>query len=384
MAQQDGYWDKERSTSKQIIVPAKDRLVIKSDDFPVGTTEIVYRITVLDENQQLANSLFSLLKAIPDPTGISQGSAGAVFLVSKIYGDDKCNYSIFTTESAANEYKKSGAIDKACLTQTSPTNKDAKILSLEKSVCFNGNNSAIWFAFESKNWLLKQKIVLEVVPWVDKKLSRGWTSENKKAIVALCKTSDLVKRMIHQDDFCACMLEKFQNNYKFSEYQRLIAIEKTKAFKDFGNSCLTDKPVNSSILNTIRTDAATLFNKKKYNDAIELIKLGIVDNGNATALDYSALGSYYLFSRQYDKAIKVLKIGEQLDNSELLIQLNLAHAYLMNDEYSDAKEIYKKFRLQNVTTNESWVSRVKLDFENFRKIGIQNSNFDRILRILED
>ena len=82
--QQDGYWDKERATTKEIMVSARDRIVIKTDDFPVGTTELIYRITLLDDNQQLASSLVSVLKAIPDPTGISQGSAGAVFLISNV------------------------------------------------------------------------------------------------------------------------------------------------------------------------------------------------------------------------------------------------------------------------------------------------------------
>src|SRR5688572_13911258 len=82
-SQQDGYWDKDRATTKEIIVSAGDRIAVKTEDLPTGTTEIVYRITLLDENQQMANSLTSLLKAIPDPTGISQGAAGAVFLTSK-------------------------------------------------------------------------------------------------------------------------------------------------------------------------------------------------------------------------------------------------------------------------------------------------------------
>jgi hypothetical protein len=61
-AQQDGYWDKERATTKEVIVSARDRIVIKTDDFPVGTTELIYRITLLDDNQKIANSLVSLLK----------------------------------------------------------------------------------------------------------------------------------------------------------------------------------------------------------------------------------------------------------------------------------------------------------------------------------
>jgi hypothetical protein len=71
--------DKERATTKEIVVSARDRIVIKTDDFPVGTTELIYRITLLDDNQQMAGSLVSVLKSIPDPTGISQGSAGAFY-----------------------------------------------------------------------------------------------------------------------------------------------------------------------------------------------------------------------------------------------------------------------------------------------------------------
>jgi len=103
-AQKDGYWDKERAFKKEIVVSARERIVIKTEDLPVGTTEVVYRITLLDENQQLANSLVSVLKSIPDPTGISQGSAGAVFLLSKISGDDKCKYAIFSNEALASQY----------------------------------------------------------------------------------------------------------------------------------------------------------------------------------------------------------------------------------------------------------------------------------------
>ena len=129
----------------------------------------------MDENQQLASSLVSVLKSIPDPTGISQGSAGAVFVLSKISGDDKCTYAIFSTDKLALEYKDSGKTLESCLIQDEPVSKDAKRLSVDKSSCLKGNSSPLWFGFESKNWIMKQKIILEVVPWVDKKLSRGWS-----------------------------------------------------------------------------------------------------------------------------------------------------------------------------------------------------------------
>ena len=137
-AQKDGYWDKERATTKEVVVSARDRILIKIDDLPTGTTELIYRITLLDKNQQMSNSLVSVLKAIPDPTGISQGSAGALFLVSKISGDDKCKYAVFTKSEAAVNYLTTGATDEACFVQDEPISKDAKRLSTDKSDCLNG------------------------------------------------------------------------------------------------------------------------------------------------------------------------------------------------------------------------------------------------------
>ncbi len=382
-SQTDGFWDKERATYKEIKVSAGQRIVIKTEDLPIGTTEIVYRITLLDENQQLANSLASVLKAIPDPTGISQGSAGAVFILSKVSGDDKCTYAMFANNESAQNYKETGKTEKACLTQNEAVSKDAKRISVEKSTCFNSDSNAIWFGFESKNWILKQKIILEVVPWIDYKLNRGWNIENRKSILALAKTSDLAKKMINSDDFCLCILEKMQKQFRFQEYQKLLAIEKTKAFRDFGNTCLTEKPANKSILEGIRSDANQYFKKKKYKEAIDLLLNAIVDNGNGNHLDYNALGTYYLYSNQYQKAIQSLQAAEKLDNAELLIKLNLAHAYLLNGDFHEAKMLHKKFKSQNVTANQNWNTKTKFDFEDFKKNGIQSEDFEKILKLID-
>lgn len=381
-AQSDGYWDKDRATAREIIVPAGNRVVIKTEDFPIGTTEIVYRITILDENQQLASSLVSLLKSIPDPTGISQGSAGAVFIISKISGDDKCRYGIFTTPENAAKYKETGKPEKACLFQDNPVNKEVKVLSADKMACLNPTSTNLWFAFESNNWILKQKIVVEVVPWVDRKLSRGWTAENKKTVVNLCKTSDLAKRIPVADDFCVCILDKFQKHFKYSEYQKMLAAEKSKAFKDYGKLCLTETDASSAIYEALRDQAAHFIEEGQYGDAIAKL-LVIVNENKATAADYNTLGNSYLFTKQYEKAIKSLQEGEKLDVSELTIKLNLAHAYLFNDEYGTAKKIYKKYQTQNVTDSVSWKEKVKTDFEAFKKSGLPSDDFEKVLSLLK-
>ena len=382
-AQQDGYWDKERATTKEIVVSARGRIVVKTEDFPVGTTEVVYRITILNENQQLANSLVSVLKSIPDPTGISQGSAGAVFLLSKISGDDKCKYAIFSNEIVAAKYKESGNAKKACFVQQEAISKDAKRLSLDKSTCLYANSSAMWFGFESKNWIMNQKIILEVVPWVNNRLSRGWTLENRKLIINLCKADDLAKKIPNSDEFCVCVLEKVQKEYKFQEFQKLLSIEKSKVFKDFGKACFNETGASNVIYLDLRNQASDLAKQGKYGDAISKLQ-SIVADGKATVLDYNALGYAYIITKQYGKAIKFLKQGEMLDNSELLLQLNLAHAYLLNKDFKSAKSIYKKYQSQNVTDGLGWTQKVKLDFETFKKAGLPNADFEKTLRLFED
>ncbi|RED27152.1 hypothetical protein BD847_1088 [Flavobacterium cutihirudinis] len=379
-AQKDGYWDKERATTKEIIVSARDRISIKTEDLPVGTTEIVYRITLLDENQQMANSLVSVLKSIPDPTGISQGSAGAVFLMSKISGDDTCTYALFTSSENAKKYIEDGKTDKACYSQDEPLSKDAKRLSLDKSTCLAQNVSTLWFGFHSKNWLLKQKVVLEVVPWVDTKLNRGWNQDNKNDIISLCKTSTMVQKMANSDDFCVCILEKIMKQYRYAEFQKLLPIEKNKVYKDFGNACYKDADISKNVFNDLRNQASVLIKQQKYNEAIPKLNT-IIKEGKATALDYSSIGYCYILTKQYEKALKFLQEGEKLDNTELLVKLNLAHLYLITDNYSDAKTIYKRYQDQNVTDNISWKEKTKSDFAIFQKAGLPSKDFEKILKL---
>ncbi|PWA04209.1 tetratricopeptide repeat protein [Flavobacterium psychrotolerans] len=380
-AQQDGYWDKERATSKQVVVSARKRIIINTEDLPIGTTEVVFRITLLDENQQMANSLVSVLKAIPDPTGISQGSAGAVLLLSKISGEDKCKYAIFSNATLAADYKEKGTTNKACLAQNNPVNKDAKRLSINSSSCLKSNS--MWFGFENKNWIMNQRIVLEVVPWVNTRLSSGWSLENRKSVLSLCKSTDLAKKIPNSDNYCVCILEKLQKEYRFNEYQSLLAAEKTKVIKDFGKACFTETGGSDEVYSALRSQASDLAKQKKYGEAI--VKLGaIIENDKAIVSDFNAIGSCYILTKQYDKAIRFLKIGEKLDDSELLTKLNLAHAYLLNNEYSQAKSIYKKYQSQNVTDSLSWTQKVKQDFETFEKAGLPSEDFKRILNSIDN
>ena len=230
---------------------------------------------------------------------------------------------------------------------------------------------------------MKQKIVLEVVPWVDKKLSRGWSVDNRKMIIDQCKTSSLAQKMTNSDNFCVCVLDKIQTKYKYQEFQKLLSVERSKAFKDAGDSCFGETSTSNVVYSDLRKEASLLIKKGKYGDAIT--KLGIIINdGKGSILDYNAIGYSYLMTKQYGKALKYLQDGEKKDNTELLVQLNLAHAYLLNDNYKEAKKIYKKYQNQNVTDSLSWAQKTEQDIEAFKKAGIKNEDFERVLKLIKE
>lgn len=377
----DGYWDNIRTTNETIVLGAGKKKMIKTADFPLGTTEVVYRISILDDNQKISSSLVSVLKAIPDPTGISQGSAGAVFLASTISGDDKCKYVVFTNEKDALEYEKSSVLKNACVIQNEPINKEAKLLS-EKSKCLNGNQN-LWFVFESDNWIMKQKIVFEVVPWVDYKFKNGWTNSAKKELLSEVENNEIFKSINHKDKLLGYFIETFTSKYNFNDFKEIIPAEKAKAFNDVMEESLKKSGLMKGYLDGIRAEAKRFLLAKEYEKGMSLIENEIIQKGRAADLDYSLQGDFYLMTKQYIKAEVAIKKAISMNATNIEHQLRLAHVYLFSNRVSDAKDIHKKYRSNNVSSSKSWVQATKEDFENFKKNGLPTDDFKKILRILE-
>ena len=377
----DGYWDNIRTTSETITLGAGKKKMIKTADFPLGTTEVVYRISILDDNQKISSSLVSVLKAIPDPTGISQGSAGAVFLASTISGDDKCKYVVFANEKDALEYEKSSVLKNACVVQNEPINKEAKLLS-EKSKCLNGNQN-LWFVFESDNWIMKQKIVFEVVPWVDYKFKNGWTNAAKKELLLEVENNEFFKSINQKDKLLGYFIETFTSKYNFNDFKEIIPAEKAKAFSDVMDESLKKSGLMNGYLEGIRAEAKRFLSAKEYEKGMSLIENDIIQKGRATDLDYGLQADFYLMTKQYIKAEVAIKKAISLSATNIEHQLRLAHVYLFSNRVSDAKDIHKKYHSNNVSSSKSWTQVTKEDFENFKKNGLPTDDFKKILRILE-
>lgn len=379
----EGYWDNIRTTNEAISLRAGEKKVIKTADFPEGTTEVVYRITILDDNQKLSSSLVSVLKAIPDPTGISQGTAGAVFLVSTISGDDKCKYAIFTQPKDAETYLTTEKTDNACVVQDTPVNKEARLLRTKSSECLTTKTQNLYFAFQSDNWVMKQKVVLEVVPWVDNKASRGWNSDTKKEILELSKTIKVYKSLTSKDAFSVAFLEKVSQKYTAKEFSNLLPIEKSAAIEQATDDVLKKTGESQKYYSLFRERANAAINKGNFEDAITIIQSDLIAKNRAQSIDYATLGNYYILSKQFDKSEKTLNEAIAKDPTDINLQLQLAHLYLFTDRVSEAKDIHKKYKDQNVNSKTSWIQQTNKDFDLFKKCRLPEDNFKKILRVLE-
>lgn len=381
-AQKDGFWDKERAFTKEIKLSSGNRTLVKIDDLPEGASEFVFRILLIDENGKITTSLASILKAIPDPTGISQGTAGAIVLTNSLSGDDTCVYGIYTSEKAGNQFLKDGKLETACYFKKEPVNKDSKVISIKNTNCFE-NAPSIWFGFENKNWVLSTKIVLEVVSWIDYSASRGWNLETKKELVTLGKKLDWYKKSPKDDVFLAQFVASFTEKYKYSEYKQLVAVEKSKVVTEVQEIALQKTNQFDLYLNTIRIEAVQLNKNNKVDEAISKIQDEIIFKNAAKHIDYGLLGSFYLSSKQFEKAELNLEKAILLDKTDLTHRLNLSYVYLFTDRVSEAKDLHNQYKMQNITSNVSWVNQTKSDFAEFEKKGFPINNFKKILRIIE-
>lgn len=376
----DGYWDKDRITTKEIKVAAGEKITIKSEDFPTGTTEIVYRITLLDENQKMVNDLASVLKAIPDPFFIGKGTGGAISLASSISGSDKCTYGVFNEIRKALHYQKTDITSNACFFQSEAVSKDAKVLSMSNTNCLTENTRNVWFVFKNENWIMNAKIVLEVVPWVDKKASRGWSQINKKYTIEEISKSSILKPFITKEPIAIAVFQKLEVKYRFQDFLELIPSEKNKVLSDILQKIYTEKPFNKNLANSIRQDAAQYFKETKYLEGINLLEETILENENASALDFNTIAKFYIYTKQFDKAVVALQKAQKLEPANLLVQLNLAHAYMFLENMDSSKDLHKRFRNQNVSPTQTWKNKTINDLDEFKKANLPQDNFSKILR----
>jgi len=230
---------------------------------------------------------------------------------------------------------------------------------------------------------MNEKVILEVVPWVDTKASRGWDVDAKNEILALSKTLKVYKSLTGKDTFSAAFLEKLSQKYTFKEFSNLLPIERTAAIEQATDDALKKTGETQKYYSLFRDRAYAAINKGNFDDAITIIQSELIAKNRAQSIDYATLGNYYILSKQYDKSEKTLNEAIVKDPTDINLQLQLAHLYLFTDRISEAKDIHKKYKNQNVNAKTTWIQQTKKDFELFKKCRLPEDNLKKIMRILE-
>jgi len=103
---------------------------------------------------------------------------------------------------------------------------------------------------------------------------------------------------------------------------------------------------------------------------------------------YLQCSRYQLLLQDYKGAIKTLNQGMKIGfNSNFLqyFELNIAHAYLLSEQFNKAEEIYIKNIgiFMNDDYNVTWNDMVFKHFKIFRQRGIKNKNLIKIEKLLK-
>jgi len=106
--------------------------------------------------------------------------------------------------------------------------------------------------------------------------------------------------------------------------------------------------------------------------------------GEKTASNLNSLGWRCLLNFEYEVAAKFLKEASKLSDNNIMITLNLAHAYLLKGDLKKAKELYLKFPLDAISPElKINVKTIILnDFAEFEKAGVNPSAFEMVRKEL--
>ncbi|MEM7012996.1 MAG: hypothetical protein AAF585_16105, partial [Verrucomicrobiota bacterium] len=103
------------------------------------------------------------------------------------------------------------------------------------------------------------------------------------------------------------------------------------------------------------------------------------DNRDRLAGVYGNLCWYALFVSEFEKAIEAGKAGLDVQY-ESWIAGNMAHGYLLTDQYDEAIKIYKRHVGEPYRGGEDelWEEIVKEDFDELRAAGIEHPDMEKV------
>jgi len=175
----------------------------------------------------------------------------------------------------------------------------------------------------------------------------------------------------------------------YPKYKKDIEVLENSNFQDISD--LFDG--YDDCLNIIYNVARSYGKEKHYKNSIlfleRILKIynNNMNNDNVKAFWIAdkilPLTWYQLLLRDYNGAIKNSMKGIDLDiNQAIILETNLAHAYLLSGDYENAKIIYLKNKDKKINNEKAWIDIIFEDFRTLRNEGIKSDSFNKIERLL--
>lgn len=128
------------------------------------------------------------------------------------------------------------------------------------------------------------------------------------------------------------------------------------------------------------TGYARTVDGKEYPQAIK------VTNPDTLTLEqdiFSGICSYLIETRQYKEALDYYRRSLQLYPGDLNTTINMAHAYLLSNDYKNALAIYKTHINDTLSAGNSWQSQMRLDLMYFADHYYDVRLFDKVFAELK-
>lgn len=117
---------------------------------------------------------------------------------------------------------------------------------------------------------------------------------------------------------------------------------------------------------------------RKDESLPSMVKVQDVTSLTGDAGLFNVIGWNLIEHKEFDQAILYLKRGLELYPNDLLMEGNLAHAFLFKNKYDEAIKIYRQHLTKTINAGFTWENMIKQDFDFFRMNKFDNKLMERV------
>jgi CubicO group peptidase (beta-lactamase class C family) len=150
--------------------------------------------------------------------------------------------------------------------------------------------------------------------------------------------------------------------------------------KDFVNMEFLAEKSFLTNLNGMVTGFARKVNGKEFSPAQKLVSLDTIKTNDGQLNSYAW---HLIETKRFQRAIPYLQRAMVLEPQDISVQLNLAHAYLWNQDFQKAVSVYQSYLATNNMDSSLLKKNILQDFEYFEKMGFDKSTMEKLILALK-